>query len=87
MRRLKPGALYWGLVVAQRLKPLLKALIPRCLRGLARQAKEIMIADGGALSIKDNWRQPVSVIEPIYSATKGRRAGVSREDLGRCFTN
>jgi len=54
---------------------------PQVLRHLANQAKAIMIADGGALSIKDDWRQPVSVIEPIYSASKGRRAGVSREDL------
>ncbi|NOZ54681.1 MAG: efflux RND transporter permease subunit [Gammaproteobacteria bacterium] len=54
---------------------------PKVLRRLANEAKAIMIADGGALSIKDNWRQPVSVIEPVYSETKGRRAGVSRKDL------
>ena len=54
---------------------------PAVLRGLAEQAKRIMADDGGALSIKDNWRQPVSIIEPIYSPAKGRRAGVSREDL------
>jgi multidrug efflux pump subunit AcrB len=40
-----------------------------------------MIEDGGALSIKDDWRQPVSIVEPIYSADRGRLAGVSREDL------
>lgn len=54
---------------------------PATLRQLAAQAKAIMVADGGALSIKDDWRQPVSVIEPIYSEIAGRRAGVSREDL------
>ena len=54
---------------------------PKVLRGLANEAKAIMIADGRALSIKDNWRQPVSVIEPVYSESKGRRAGISREDL------
>ena len=54
---------------------------PSVLRGLADQAKRVMADDGGALSIKDNWRQPVSIIEPIYSPSKGRRAGVSREDL------
>ncbi len=56
---------------------------PAVLRGLADQAKQVMADDGGALSIKDDWRQPVSVIEPIYSMAKGRRAGVSREDLAR----
>jgi len=54
---------------------------PKTLRRLANEAKAIMTADGGALSIKDNWRQPVSVIEPVYSENKARRAGVSRQDL------
>ncbi|MEH6628099.1 MAG: efflux RND transporter permease subunit [Motiliproteus sp.] len=54
---------------------------PAELRRLADEAKAVMVADGRALSIKDNWRQQVSVIEPIYSATKARRAAVSREDL------
>ncbi|MGI9265313.1 MAG: efflux RND transporter permease subunit [Gammaproteobacteria bacterium] len=54
---------------------------PAVLRDLANQAKAIMFADGGAISIKDDWRQPVTIIEPIYSPAKGRRAGVSREDL------
>ncbi|MGH1484663.1 MAG: efflux RND transporter permease subunit [Cellvibrionaceae bacterium] len=54
---------------------------PIVLRQLANQAKAIMIADGRALSVKDDWRQQVSIIEPQYSEIKGRRAGVSREDL------
>ncbi len=54
---------------------------PETLRALADRAKAIMAADGGALSIKDDWRQPVSVIEPIYAKRPGRRAGISREDL------
>ncbi len=58
---------------------------PAVLRGLADEAKRIMVDDGGALSIKDDWRQPVSVIEPIYSPSKGRRAGVSREDLANAL--
>ena len=58
---------------------------PKVLRQLADQAKQIMIADGNALSIKDDWRQPVNVIEPIYSETRGRRAGVSREDLANAL--
>ncbi len=57
----------------------------KVLRGLADQAKAIMSADGGALSIKDDWRQAVSVIEPIYSEQRGRSAGVSREDLSEAL--
>ena len=46
-----------------------------------------MIADGGAMAIQDDWRQSVSVIEPVYSETAGRRAGVSREDLASALQN
>ncbi|MGS2718778.1 efflux RND transporter permease subunit [Eionea flava] len=58
---------------------------PVVLRQLANKAKTIMIADGGALSIKDDWRQPVSIIEPIYSEVKGSRAGISRADLSQAL--
>ena len=54
---------------------------PKVLHRLADQTKAIMAADGGALSIKDDWRQAVSVIEPVYAKSTGQRAGVSREDL------
>ncbi len=54
---------------------------PEVLRRLADQAKSIMAADGRAISVKDDWRQPVSIIQPDYSANKGRRLGVSRQDL------
>lgn len=55
---------------------------PEVLRDLALQAQEIYREDGGAIAIKDNWRQPVAAIEPVYSEVKGRRAGVSRSDVG-----
>ncbi|WP_048305661.1 efflux RND transporter permease subunit [Halomonas sp. PR-M31] len=58
---------------------------PEVLRDLADQAKAIMVADGGALSIKDDWRQPVSSIKPVYSLVKGQRAGVSRQDLANAL--
>ena len=54
---------------------------PRILRQLATNAKTVMTADGRTLSVKDDWRQTVSVLEPIYSERKGRKAGISREDL------
>ncbi|MDY7098190.1 MAG: efflux RND transporter permease subunit [Pseudomonadota bacterium] len=55
---------------------------PEVLRKLAAEAQEIYLADGGAIAVKDNWRQPVPSIEPIYSEVKGRRAGISRADVG-----
>lgn len=54
---------------------------PVILRQLANKAKAIMVEDGRAISIKDDWRQPVSVIEPDYSSSRGRRLGISRQDL------
>lgn len=55
------------------------------LRRLVNEAKAIMAADGGARSIKDDWRRPVSAIEPIYSESKGQRVGISREDLAEAL--
>ena len=54
---------------------------PAVLRSLADQAKAVMVSDGGALSIKDDWRQQVASVEPIYSHVKGQRAGITRTDL------
>jgi multidrug efflux pump subunit AcrB len=58
---------------------------PVVLRRLANKAKAIMAADGRAISIKDDWRQQVAVVQPIYSETRGRRLGVSREDLANAL--
>lgn len=58
---------------------------PAVLRQLAMRAKSIMASDGGAISIKDDWGQPVSVIEPVYSESRGRRVGVSREDMANAL--
>ena len=58
---------------------------PKVLRQLANQATDIMRAER-TLSVKNNWRDPVSIIEPIYSQSKGRRAGVSRKDLAAALS-
>ena len=58
---------------------------PAVLRSLAGQAKRVMADDGGALFIRDDWRQKVKVIEPVYSPVKARRAGVSREDVANAL--
>ncbi len=55
------------------------------LRGLADQAKEIMSGDSRAISIKDDWRQPVRVVNVIYDADSGRRLGISREALANAL--
>ena len=51
---------------------------PAVLRKLAESAKAILVEDGGAVSVKDDWRQPVAVVQPEYSEVVGRRLGISR---------
>jgi multidrug efflux pump subunit AcrB len=58
---------------------------PVVLRRLANEAKAVMVADGGAISIKDDWRQQVSIIQPLYSESRGRRLGISREDMANAL--
>lgn len=61
---------------------------PVVLRRLSTEAKAIMAGDDKSISIKDDWRQPKSIIEPIYNETRGRRLGISREDVaGAILTN
>jgi len=54
---------------------------PVQLRRLSAEARAVMAADGNLIAIKEDWRQPVSVLEPVYSETSGRRIGVSREEF------
>ncbi|PHR54571.1 MAG: multidrug transporter AcrB [Robiginitomaculum sp.] len=58
---------------------------PVVLRRLANEAKAIYAADGKAISIKDDWRQQVSVIQPLYNEVRGRRLGISREDISNAI--
>jgi multidrug efflux pump subunit AcrB len=54
----------------------------RVLRELAEQAKTIMRADNEARDVRDDWRNPVKVVSPVFNEQVGRQLGVSREDLG-----
>ena len=59
---------------------------PAVLRQLANEAKAIMAEDGRAISIKDDWREPVGTIQPRYAEARGRRLGISREDLANALS-
>ncbi|MEO0550506.1 MAG: efflux RND transporter permease subunit [Pseudomonadota bacterium] len=54
---------------------------PQVLRSLANQAKQIMADDPKAVLIKDDWRRPVPVLQPVYSQNKGERVGITRKDM------
>ena len=40
---------------------------PVVLRELSEKVQQIMADDGGAINIKDDWRQPVKVLRPTYN--------------------
>lgn len=70
-----------------KIEAIFKGEEPQVLRQLAAQARTIMASDMGAISVKDDWRQRVPVIEPIYAEGAARRAGVSRQDLAKALSD
>ncbi len=54
---------------------------PAVLRQLSTQAQAIMRADAESKDIRDDWRQPVKLIRPVFNEQVGRQLGISREDL------
>ncbi len=58
---------------------------PVVLRQLSQQVQQIMAADGGAINIRDDWRQPVKVIRPIYNEKAARQLGITREHVSKAM--
>ncbi len=58
---------------------------PVVLRKLSLQVQQIMADDGGAINIRDDWRQPVKVIRPIYNEKAARQLGVTREEVSNAM--
>jgi multidrug efflux pump subunit AcrB len=54
---------------------------PVVLRQLSRQAQTIMRADPQAKDIRDDWRQPIKLIRPVFNEQVGRQLGITRENL------
>jgi multidrug efflux pump subunit AcrB len=55
---------------------------PHVLRELAEQARAIMRDDPESRDVRDDWRNPVKVVTPVFNEQVGRQLGVNREDLG-----
>ena len=58
---------------------------PAVLRELSEKAQAIMREDPEAKEIRDDWRQPVEVIEPVFNEQVGRQLGISRQDISAAF--
>ncbi len=54
---------------------------PEVLRQLSEEAQALMRADPEAKDIRDDWRQPVKLIKPVFNEQVGRQLGITREDL------
>ena len=54
---------------------------PQELRQLSERAQAIMRADAEAKDIRDDWRQPVKLVRPVFNEQVGRQLGITRENL------
>lgn len=54
---------------------------PKLLRQFSAQIQEIYRNDGGLENIKDDWRQPVKVLRPLFNDAQARRLGISKTEL------
>ena len=53
------------------------------LRILSEQAKAIMRADPYSTDVRDDWREPVKVVRPVFNEQVGRQLGIDRSVLGQ----
>ncbi len=58
---------------------------PAVLRQLSEKAQAIMREDPEAKEIRDDWRQSVEVIQPVFNEKVGRQLGISRQDISAAF--
>ncbi|MBL0921046.1 MAG: efflux RND transporter permease subunit [Phycisphaerales bacterium] len=58
---------------------------PQELRRYSDQVKAILRADGGAIGVRDDWREKEKVIRPRTLEQQARRAGVTRADIARAI--
>ncbi len=72
--RLGPGA-------GGRIQARLSGPDPDILRKLAARIEAILHADGGAKSVRIDWRQRVKVVRPQLAEVEANRAGITRPDV------
>jgi len=58
---------------------------PTVLRELSRQAQEVFHADPQAKDIRDDWRQPVKLVRPVFNEQAARPLGISRVDVAKAL--
>lgn len=58
---------------------------PAVLRELADRAKQVVVAGGGAVGIRDDWREPEIVIQPDVREVQARRNGLTRVEVAQAL--
>jgi len=58
---------------------------PAVLRALADRAQIVLENDGGAIGIRDDWREPELVIQPDLREVQARRNGITRVEVARAL--
>ncbi|MCP4593118.1 MAG: efflux RND transporter permease subunit [bacterium] len=70
---------------AQKIQARFRGPDPDVLRGLAAEARSIMLAEPGATTVMDDWRQRTPLIRPLIAETQARNAGVTRAEIAQAL--
>jgi multidrug efflux pump subunit AcrB len=54
---------------------------PVVLRQLGSQVKALFDAEPAAINVRQDWRQRIKVLRPLFDEAEGRRLGISKRDL------
>lgn len=57
---------------------------PQTLRGLSAQAETIM-AQAGAIAIKNDWREQIKVMRPVINIENAQRLGLTQGEISNAF--
>jgi multidrug efflux pump subunit AcrB len=55
------------------------------LRALSEEVKTIYRAESNLEGVRDNWKQPVKVLQPVFNAEKGSELGISKQDYDKAL--
>jgi multidrug efflux pump subunit AcrB len=58
---------------------------PAELRKLGSEARRVLDDDGGAVSVRSDWREPVKVIRPELLDLQARRSGITRVEVAQAL--
>jgi multidrug efflux pump subunit AcrB len=56
---------------------------PNVLRGLSEKAKDIMENDGGIAGVRDDWRERLKLVEPVFADEQASKVGVTRAEISQ----